>query len=583
MPIPRMTPSLVDEQLAARRAGLVRSLSALEGLAERAGAQDAAQGARALVQAAGEPFLFVAAGEVKTGKSSFINALLGEEVSAVAPDPCTDRILMISWGPERKRRDEGPLFSRIELPHPILKDVAVVDTPGVDSVIDQHQEITERFIPRSDLVLFVFSALNPYTRSAWDFLGLIAGQWRRKVLLVLNQADLATPAQLKINREKAMELARERGLDDPTVFVVSSALEAVQPELSGIEAVRRHIREMVTGGEHMRAKLRSLADGAGTVLAGIREAGEALRLELETDEAQARRIAERLDAARAAAGREAKALVVQVLARYDRACDEYLASIEMELSFASMFRRSFLRFFKRKSAVPAMLEELNRAFRDSLEQQVDALAREGASGLTQRLALDISDISRDLRELAGSAAGASGLARIPESGEGGSLERRREEVLRGVSAGLDDFLAASADPARVDPIRVARMDPKAAMGGLMMLAGGLFVLSVKGVVVDVTGGVLAGSGMLLAGGVLAVGRPRLLRTLRATLREGGERLQAELDSLLAARLEDVFTDVARLLEPFDADTAKRRGELEELDAEAEKLSSQFAECLGSVS
>lgn len=569
-----MTLSLVDEQLAASRAGLVRSLSTLEALAVRAGAQDAAQGARALVQAAGEPFLFVAAGEVKTGKSSFINALLGEEVSAVAPDPCTDRILMITWGPERKRRDEGPLFSRIELPHPILKDVAVVDTPGVDSVIDQHQEITERFIPRSDLVLFVFSALNPYTRSAWDFLGLVAGQWRRKVVLVLNQADLATPAQLKINREKAVELARERGLDDPTVFVVSSALEAVQPELSGIEAVRRHIREMITGGEHVRAKLRSLADGAGTVLAGIRESGEALRLELEADEAQSQRIAERLDAARAAAGREAKALVAQVLARYAGACDEYLASIEMELSFASMFRRSFLRFFKRKSAVPAMLEELNRAFRDSLEQQVDALAREGASGLTQRLALDISDISRDLRELAGGSACPSGAGN-----DAGALERRREEVLRGVSAGLDDFLAASADPARVDPIRVARMDPKAAMGGLMVLAGGLFVLSVKGVVVDVTGGVLAGSGMLLAGGVLAVGRPRLLRTLRATLREGGERLQAELDILLAARLEDVFADVARLLEPFDAETARRRSELESITSEASVLELEISKNL----
>jgi len=569
-----MTPSLVDEQLAASRLRLGRTVSALEALAVRVGAQHAAQGACALVQAAGEPFLFVAAGEVKTGKSSFINALLGEEVSAVAPDPCTDRILMITWGPERKRQDDGPLFARVELPHPILKDVAVVDTPGVDSVIDQHQEITERFIPRSDLVLFVFSALNPYTRSAWDFLGLIAGQWRRKVVLVLNQADLATPAQLKINREKAVELARERGLDEPTVFVVSSALEAVQPELSGIEAVRRHIREMITGGEHVRAKLRSLADGAGTVLAGIRESGEALRLELETDEAQSQRIAQRLDAARAAAGREAKALVAQVLARYARACDEYLASIEMELSFASMFRRSFLRFFKRKSAVPGMLEELNRAFRESLEQQVDALARDGASGLTQRLALDISDISRDLRELAGGAASPANTG-----GDAGSLERRREEVLRGVSAGLDDFLAASADPARVDPIRVARMDPKAAMGGLMVLAGGLFVLSVKGVVVDVTGGVLAGSGMLLAGGVLAVGRPRLLRTLRATLREGGERLEAELDSLLAARLEDVFTDVARLLEPFDADTARRRSELESITSEASMLELEISKNL----
>ncbi|MFZ5426425.1 MAG: dynamin family protein [Thermodesulfobacteriota bacterium] len=570
--MPSTINQLIDSQLAARRQELSGLLDGLQSLAARIGREDFVRNAKSLAQAAGEPFLFVAAGEVKTGKSSFINALLGAEVSDVAPDPCTDRILMITHGEEYSRREEGPLLATVRLPHPILRDVAVVDTPGVDSVIDRHQEITERFIPRSDLVLFVFSALNPYTRSAWDFLSLIAGQWRRKVVLVLNQADLATAEQLKVNRAKALELARERGLSEPPVFVVSAALEAVQPELSGIEAVRRHIREMVTGGEHTRAKLVSIAQGAGRVLESIMEANAAQRKAMEADEAEAARIAARLDAARAAALREAAALTAQVVRRYAKACEAYLGALEMEMAFTSMVRRSVLGLFKRKSAVPAMLEELGREFRQTLEAQVDALAREGAANLTQQLGFEISDMSRELRRLAGgeSPGGAA---------DAQAMSRGREEVLRDVARALEALMDGGEDPARVDPARVARLDPKAAMGGMMVLAGGLFVLSVKGVVIDITGGALAGAGVLLAGGVMAVGRPRVLRGLKKSLAEGGDRIEAELTRLLDARVDEVFSAVTDILTPLGNDIARRRAALEELEAQTQTLRAGFLNLL----
>lgn len=570
-----MPATLLDENLAARRAEMAGLLSRLAELALRVGGESLARDAMALSQAAGEPFLFVAAGEVKTGKSSFINALLGAEVSDVAPDPCTDRILMISHGPELSREDESELFARVRLPHPILKDVAVVDTPGVDSVVDRHQEITERFIPRSDLVLFMFSSLNPYTRSAWDFLELIAGRWRRKVVLVLTQADLATPEQLKINKRKVSELALERGLGEPPVFVVSSALEAVQPELSGIEAVRRHIREMVTGGEHTRAKLASLARGAFRVLDAAAAVASAQRGALSSDEEGARRIAQRLDAARASALSEAAALTSQVHGRYSKACARYLGALEMELSFTSMLRRGLLGVFRRKSAVPAMLEELGEDFRRSLEAEAEALAREGAANLTGRLGLEIADISRELRLLAANA----GCAGPADSRDAPAMARQREEVLRDVARSLDALMDGGEDPGRVDPLRVARMDPKAAMGGLMVLAGGLFVLSVKGVVVDVTGGVLAGAGMLLAGGVLAVGRPRLLREVRKALEQGGERIEAELAGLLEARVDEVFSAVRLGLAPLEADMERRRATLADLEARIVELRSGFAKVL----
>jgi len=73
-----------------------------------------------------------------------------------------------------------------------LKDLTIVDTPGTNSIIAEHQLITEGFIHRSELVLFVTSADHPFTESERVFLQLLKGKWDRKLLFVLNKIDLKT-------------------------------------------------------------------------------------------------------------------------------------------------------------------------------------------------------------------------------------------------------------------------------------------------------------------------------------------------------------------------------------------------------
>ena len=171
--------SLLESRFLDRRAELSGLMGRLGELTARCGRADLEKVAAELAAHALEPFLFVVVGEVKTGKSSLINALLGATVTDVAPDPCTDRIRIIGRGDAPGETPEGPLLTRVTLGNPILDGLAIVDTPGVDSIIDRHQEITEEFIPRADLVLFVFSALNPYSRSAWEFFDLASATWRR--------------------------------------------------------------------------------------------------------------------------------------------------------------------------------------------------------------------------------------------------------------------------------------------------------------------------------------------------------------------------------------------------------------------
>jgi tRNA U34 5-carboxymethylaminomethyl modifying GTPase MnmE/TrmE len=78
---------------------------------------------------------------------------------------------------------------RLTHPAPRLRALALVDTPGTNAVITNHQVLTERFVPRADLVLFVTSADRPFTESERAFLQRIA-EWGKKVTVVVNKADL---------------------------------------------------------------------------------------------------------------------------------------------------------------------------------------------------------------------------------------------------------------------------------------------------------------------------------------------------------------------------------------------------------
>src|SRR5438552_3482062 len=159
---PRILSPELKKQFETLRDHLQRALW----LAERCADNEATEILRARLanlQAAG---LIVVVGEVKAGKSSLINALFREEVCEVAPGPCTAGIRELVYGGERKIVSLGKSCERVFLPKDVLREVTMVDTPGTNSIIQNHERITENYIPQSDLVLFVFSAANPHTKSA---------------------------------------------------------------------------------------------------------------------------------------------------------------------------------------------------------------------------------------------------------------------------------------------------------------------------------------------------------------------------------------------------------------------------------
>ena len=138
-------------------------------------------------------FRLVVMGEIKKGKSSFINALLGQKgLVPVHSDVATSTIFKIHYGPEVKytvyfekasgkqkleihaaqlseygTEDGNPEnekqvdFIRVESPDPLLRNgLILVDTPGVGGLFKRHREITFRHAPNADAVFFITDSIE---------------------------------------------------------------------------------------------------------------------------------------------------------------------------------------------------------------------------------------------------------------------------------------------------------------------------------------------------------------------------------------------------------------------------------------
>src|SRR5512141_3409046 len=136
-----------------------------------------------------ELFLIVIAGEFNAGKSALINALLGQKVLAEGATPTTSRVTLIKWGERPAEQVVDESFAIFTHPLTLLKELNIVDTPGTNAIIRRHERLTDEFVPRSDLVLFVTSADHPLTESERQFLERILA-WGKKIVFVLNKVDI---------------------------------------------------------------------------------------------------------------------------------------------------------------------------------------------------------------------------------------------------------------------------------------------------------------------------------------------------------------------------------------------------------
>jgi small GTP-binding protein len=186
-------------------------------------------------------FLLVVVGEFNSGKSSFLNAMLGKKFLTEGVIPTTTHIDLLRYGKELNI-ETGKNHRILQLPVDWLKDISLVDTPGTNAIFQNHQQITEHFLPRADLVLWVTSIDRAFSESERKFLEHVK-QYQKKVVIILSKIDfLEDISQLnEIKNFIAENYSKLIGSSEaPVMFPVSSklAIEAKTTHNKDAEALQ---------------------------------------------------------------------------------------------------------------------------------------------------------------------------------------------------------------------------------------------------------------------------------------------------------------------------------------------------------
>ncbi|HEX9665787.1 MAG TPA: dynamin family protein [Thermodesulfobacteriota bacterium] len=134
-------------------------------------------------------FSVVFIGEFSTGKSTIINALLGRNILPEGITPTTDKITIIKYGETfEESNDNGNHY--IAINEERLKGFFIVDTPGTNVTIEQHEKITQDFIPNADIVFFTIGAERAVTGSEAKLIRFIKEDWLKNIVFLLNKTDI---------------------------------------------------------------------------------------------------------------------------------------------------------------------------------------------------------------------------------------------------------------------------------------------------------------------------------------------------------------------------------------------------------
>ncbi len=564
---------ILNQRTRALRVQVEDLVKDLQNLSQQIGHQELAVTVGELRNRMGEPYMFVIVGEVKAGKSSFVNALLnaGRDICAVAPQPMTDTIQQILYAETEEVIVVNPYLKKIMLPVDILRDIAIVDTPGTNSIVEKHQEITERFIPASDLVIFVFEAKNPYRQSAWDFFDFIHRDWHKKIIFILQQKDLLSPEDLAINERGLYDYAIKKGLAQPVIFATSAKAEQDgRYDQSGFSQVRDYIRTHVTGGRGAALKLRNNLNTSRNILERIRTDLDTRAEQFAADTAFRDDIYQTLDNQENKSNHHVKQLIENLLNGYDRITKSIGDELSDGLSFPSMLLRSVKGIFRKQSSIKDWLDELTKKLEQNLNGELKIKLNEGVVDLADSVQQMAKMI--DLKIRAGSTVVKSDTYIFED------IAGKRAAVLKELQEAFARFMSRSENftDARLFPENTS-VSPNIAAGSGAAIIGVILATVTKITVLDVTGGILTGIGLLFAGITAGLQRRKIVNGYIEEIARGRERMNEALETKLHAYVSTIKSRIRSNFMELDALLENEATQISGFNDAYEKLISRLEE------
>jgi len=495
-----------------------------------------------------ELFLLVVVGEFNAGKSAFINALAGTRVMEEGVTPTTAQVTPVR-----------------------LDDINIVDTPGTNAVIREHEEITSGFVPRADLVLFVTSADRPFTETERAFLEQIR-DWGKKVVVVINKVDILSGAkELDEVRSYVADNARRLLGVTPEIFPVSAKMafraKNGEPQLwssSGFEALERYIRTTLDSSARMRLKLQNPL-GVGAALIDRYSAATRDRLGmLQSDFTLLEDVEGQLagferDMAREFEGR--MATVDNVLLEMERRGHDFFDDTMRIGRVMDLLNRSRVQEGFERQVVADAPQQIEKRVNELIDWMVDADFRQW-----QRITRHLADRRREFRDRI------VGTVRDDEESRPFHDERRRMvETVGGAAQTVVETYDRRREASELaDGARNAVAAAAAAGAGAVGL-GTLIAAAASTAAADITGILLASVIAALGFFIIPAKRKQAKAEMRAKIADVRERLSQALRTQFEGEIGRSTARMRESIAPYSRFVRAEGDKLRETDARLAQL------------
>lgn len=525
-----------------------------------------------------ELFLLVVVGEFNAGKTAFLNALLGERLLKEGVLPTTSQIQLLRHSSQPSRAAVSPGQVEIGLSVEWLREINLVDTPGTNAVLQDHQLLTEHFIPRSDLVLFVTSADRPFSESERQLLLRIRA-WGKKIVLVINKIDLVEDVA---DQRQIVEFVAQNGAqllgEPPRVFPISArlALEAKRAQGGGPLAqnelwqrsrfgeLERYLLAALDASERLHLKLSAPLGVAGQLNGAYRQRVDGRAAVLRGD---------------FAAIDHTEAQLVAYEADQRRDFKYHLSHVDNILY--EMAERGD-RFFNETLRLERLFDLVNS---DKVRAEFERAVVAGTSLAVERQVSDLIDwiVASDYRQWQAvmgylSQRAAAHTDKIVGQ-VGGTFELNRQVLLGSVGRAaqrvVDTYDPQAESLKLTQQVQATLMQTAAVEAGALGL-GTLLVAVLNTTLLDITG-VLGASALAVLGFyVLPYRRSRLKQELRRAIGALRSQLAESLDRQFEKELADSLQRLRASIAPYTRFVRVEREKLEAVSGELDRLQQELA-------
>ena len=525
-----------------------------------------------------EPFLFVVVGEVKAGKSSLLNALFGRDFCKVDVLPMTDKIYVFKHAEEERDVPVSPQLTECYRTSPVLRDFNIVDTPGTNTIVPEHEAITRQFLPLADLCLCVFSTTNPWGATAWQFLQHLHRKWLKKVVFVLQQRDLRSPAEVDAVMTHMRQTMLQKIGESCPIFAVSAkqAWDAKHTEdaaarvrllhESGFNALEEYISASVTSGTTRSDKLGSVCRSAQVIFADFSRQVMSAADVVDGDLVKLRELRGVLEERKEQSFRQVGGVLWTIAQASERAQKRGEELLKEKLTFAGTVKL----IFGKGGWENFFLTELENRQRETLTK----IVRESL----ELIEADLKSVWKQVHDIMQRSFTSRDLPLLPD------FARQRKELLDRIDLALIEKTQGAEFQRQMQRVFADTASWLRVPAGVFAAGGiGAVVAAAltKVTILDITG-TIAGLGALTGTVVALTKRRKIIREYRRQMNEKREAMVQAVEDHLRHAVKRFYVELEQVFQPIEAFSEAQKKTMEPSMVAVRDLETKLARCVAEL-